>query len=164
MIPGLELIKMSDPAFDFEAVLLTDSSRFSIRRMSETPLLEVRNLSKSFPGVRALSQVDLKLGHGEVLALIGENGAGKSTLMKILAGVQAQDEGDILLNGEVVRFNNVEQSLQQGIALIHQELNLSDNLDVGANIFLGREPGFAVCHQQKQNSTRSDAFFGHGWT
>ena len=109
--------------------------------MSETPLLEVRNLSKSFPGVRALSQVNLKLGHGEVLALIGENGAGKSTLMKILAGVQTQDEGEILLNGRVVRFNNVEQSMQRGIALIHQELNLSDNLDVGANIFLGREPG-----------------------
>ena len=108
--------------------------------MSESSLLEVRNLSKSFPGVRALSNVELTLRKGEVLALIGENGAGKSTLMKILAGVQAPDEGEILMEGKSVRFGSVEQSLQQGIALIHQELNLSDNLEVGANIFLGREP------------------------
>lgn len=108
--------------------------------MPESNLLEVRNLSKSFPGVRALSNVELTLRRGEVLALIGENGAGKSTLMKILAGVQAPDAGEIIIDGDPVRFSSVEQSLQRGIALIHQELNLSDNLEVGANIFLGREP------------------------
>jgi ribose transport system ATP-binding protein len=108
--------------------------------MSENPLLEVRHLSKSFPGVRALSNINLELRQGEVLALIGENGAGKSTLMKILAGIQSLDEGEIVLNGKPVHFGNVEQSLQHGVALIHQELNLSDNLEVGANIFLGREP------------------------
>jgi len=104
------------------------------------PLLEIRGVSKSFPGVRALTQVDLRLYPGEVLALLGENGAGKSTLMKILAGIQQPDAGEILIDGRAVRFDSVRSASQLGIALIHQELNLADNLDVGANIFLGREP------------------------
>jgi ribose transport system ATP-binding protein len=106
----------------------------------QAPLLEVRGVSKRFPGVRALHQVDCHLGRGEVLALLGENGAGKSTLMKILAGVQEADGGEILLEGEPVTIDSVQAALSQGIALIHQELNLANNLDVGANIFLGREP------------------------
>ena len=105
-----------------------------------SPLLEVRNLSKRFPGVLALNNVNLSLGHGEVLALIGENGAGKSTLMKILAGVRPPDSGEILLRGKRTSIGSVERALRHGIALIHQELNLSDNLEVGSNIFLGREP------------------------
>ena len=104
------------------------------------PLLEVRKLIKSFPGVRALKSVNLTLGKGEVLAVIGENGAGKSTLMKILAGVQRPDSGEIALDGSPIEFRNVHGALRAGIALIHQELNLADNLDVAANIFLGREP------------------------
>ncbi len=104
------------------------------------PLLEVRRVTKRFPGVTALSEVSLTLGAGEVLALIGENGAGKSTLMKILAGVQEPDEGSLLIDGRVERVDSVQTAQRLGIALIHQELNLSDNLDVGANIFLGREP------------------------
>ena len=109
--------------------------------MSETqPLLEVRQVTKRFPGVVALSDVSLTLHPAEVLAVIGENGAGKSTLMKILAGVQEPDEGTLVVDGNPVRINSVLKSLSLGIALIHQELNLSDNLDVGANIFLGREP------------------------
>ncbi|MFT5324443.1 MAG: ribose transport system ATP-binding protein [Planctomycetaceae bacterium] len=104
------------------------------------PLLEVRDVTKGFPGVIALSHVKLTLGHGEVLALIGENGAGKSTLMKILAGVQEPDSGQLLIDGKPVRIDSVQTAFAHGVALIHQELNLSDNLDVGANIFLGREP------------------------
>lgn len=104
------------------------------------PLLEVRKLTKSFPGVRALKGVCLTLGRGEVLAVIGENGAGKSTLMKILAGVQRPDSGEVVLEGGAVELRNVHDALRAGIALIHQELNLADNLDVAANIFLGREP------------------------
>jgi len=104
------------------------------------PLLEVRGLGKRFPGVRALHDVDLTLGHGEVLALVGENGAGKSTLMKILAGVQPPDEGEIRIDGRPVEIDSVAAALRLGIALIHQELNLADNLSIGANIFLGREP------------------------
>lgn len=105
------------------------------------PLLEVRGVFKSFPGVKALRNVSLSLAHGEVLAVIGENGAGKSTLMKILGGVQQPDQGEILLDGAPVRMGSVREAASQGIALIHQELNLSDNLDIGANLFLGREPG-----------------------
>jgi len=107
---------------------------------TQPPLLEVRNVSKRFPGVRALHEVDLNLGEGEVLALIGENGAGKSTLMKILAGVQGPDTGQLLVDGKPVIIDSVNAALDNGIALIHQELNLADNLDVAANIFLGREP------------------------
>jgi ribose transport system ATP-binding protein len=103
------------------------------------PLLEVRRLAKSFPGVRALKGVSLSLARGEVLAVIGENGAGKSTLMKILAGVQGADSGEVLLDGRPVEIRSVHGALAHGIALIHQELNLADNLDVAANIFLGRE-------------------------
>lgn len=105
-----------------------------------TPLLEARALSKRFPGVRALHGVNLTLGHGEVLAVIGENGAGKSTLMKILAGVQPPDSGEIRIEGRPVSIDSVRAAEQLGIALIHQELNLADNLDVASNVFLGREP------------------------
>lgn len=106
----------------------------------KTNLLVVKNVCKRFPGVRALHNVSLTLAKGEVLAVLGENGAGKSTLMKILAGVQSQDFGEILLDGKPVMIGSVEAALRHGIALIHQELNLADNLDVAANIFLGREP------------------------
>lgn len=105
----------------------------------KTPILEVRKLSKRFPGVRALHEVNLAIGPGEVLAVIGENGAGKSTLMKILAGVQTQDTGEIRIEGRAVILDSVEKALSMGVSLIHQELNLADNLTVGANIFLGRE-------------------------
>jgi ribose transport system ATP-binding protein len=107
---------------------------------SGSALLEVCNVTKRFPGVVALHQVDLTLREGEVLAVIGENGAGKSTLMKILAGVQAPDEGEILLKGDPVTIESCRKATDLGIALIHQELNLSDNLSVAANIYLGREP------------------------
>ncbi len=110
---------------------------------SDSPLLEARGLSKRFPGVKALDQVHLTLARGEVLAVIGENGAGKSTLMKILAGVLEPDAGGILLNGRPVRIDSVRTAEHHGIALIHQELNLADNLDVAANLFLGREPRHA---------------------
>ena len=105
-----------------------------------TPLLEVGQVTKQFPGVLALRGVDLTLYRGEVLAVIGENGAGKSTLMKILAGVQPADSGEICIDGQPVQFQSVREALAHGVALIHQELNLADNLDVSANIFLGREP------------------------
>src|ERR1041384_3420782 len=104
------------------------------------PLLEARGLIKRFPGVRALDGVSLTVGRGETVAVIGENGAGKSTLMKILAGVQSPDSGEILVDGRPVTIDSVRAAEKLGIALIHQELNLCDNLDVAANVFLGREP------------------------
>lgn len=108
--------------------------------VQDKQLLEVKGVTKRFPGVVALDDVDLSLDAGEVLAVIGENGAGKSTLMKILAGVQLPDEGETLLDGQAVTIDSCRRATDLGIALIHQELNLSDNLSVGANIFLGREP------------------------
>ncbi|MEQ8786388.1 MAG: sugar ABC transporter ATP-binding protein [Pirellulaceae bacterium] len=111
-----------------------------MRDSKTSPLLEVRQVSKRFPGVQALRDVDLVVKPGEVLALIGENGAGKSTLMKILAGVQTPDQGQIFIEGRPVQIDSVRAASQLGVALIHQELNLSGNLDVGANIYLGREP------------------------
>jgi ribose transport system ATP-binding protein len=103
-------------------------------------VLEARKISKSFPGVNALTQVDLRIDAGEVVSVIGENGAGKSTLMKILGGVQPPDAGEILVNDKSVTIASVRAAENLGIALIHQELNLADNLDVAANLFLGREP------------------------
>ncbi|MFO0818530.1 MAG: sugar ABC transporter ATP-binding protein [Pirellulales bacterium] len=105
-----------------------------------TPLLEVRAVTKRFPGVVAISGVNLELYPGEVVAILGENGAGKSTLMKVLAGVQQPDEGELYWEGRAVQINSVSDAIELGISLIHQELNLADNLDVGANVFLGREP------------------------
>lgn len=104
------------------------------------PLLEIKQVTKRFAGCVALKGVSLSLHAGEVVALIGENGAGKSTLMKILAGVQSHSEGEIWVDGQQQTIDGVVKAQQLGIALIHQELNLADNLDVGANIFLGREP------------------------
>lgn len=108
--------------------------------MDPVPLLEMRGISKRFPGVVALDQVCLSVGPGEVLALCGENGAGKSTLMKILGGVYQPEEGELLVDGRPVRIRNVNDSMALGIGFIHQELNVLDNLDIAANIFLGREP------------------------
>ena len=103
------------------------------------PLLEVRGIEKSFPGVRALRGVDFVLQRGEVVALVGENGAGKSTLMKVLAGVHQPDAGTVLLAGAPVVLASPSAALQAGIALIHQELSLCDNLDVAGALFLGAE-------------------------
>ena len=107
---------------------------------SKKAILEVLGVTKRFPGVVALKNVHLDLYKGEVLAVIGENGAGKSTLMKILAGVQVPDEGETRVNGIPTIIDTCRKATDLGISLIHQELNLSDNLSVGANIFLGREP------------------------
>ncbi len=102
-------------------------------------LLSMRGITKRFPGVVALQDVQLSLRAGEVLALMGENGAGKSTLMKILGGVTRPDEGEIRVAGERVELSNVRDAKAQGIALIHQELMLASNLDITSNIFLGNE-------------------------
>lgn len=103
-------------------------------------LLEARGISKAFLGVRALSDVRFGIHAGEVVALIGENGAGKSTLMKILAGIHQPDSGSLWLQGQPVHLHGPEDAIRHGIVLIHQELNLADNLSVAENMVLGREP------------------------
>jgi ribose transport system ATP-binding protein len=102
-------------------------------------LLEMRGISKTFPGVKALDRVSLTLQRGEVLALMGENGAGKSTLMKVLGGAHAPDDGTVLIDGRPVALRHIGDARRLGIALIHQELMLAPNLDITANIFLGNE-------------------------
>ncbi len=103
-------------------------------------LLEMRGITKQFPGVMALKGAQLSLRPGEVLCLLGENGAGKSTLMKILSGAQHQDAGDILLGGESVRIQSPHHAQDLGISMIYQEFNLSPFLSVAENLFLGRQP------------------------
>jgi ribose transport system ATP-binding protein len=102
-------------------------------------VLTLAQISKSFPGVRALDSVDLEVGSGEVVALVGENGAGKSTLVKILAGIHRPDSGAIRIQGESVQLRSPRDAASRGIGIIHQELELIDTLDVASNIFLGRE-------------------------
>jgi simple sugar transport system ATP-binding protein len=102
-------------------------------------LLDVSQVSKSFPGVRALDQVRLEVGRGEVHALLGENGAGKSTLIKIIAGLHANDAGVVEVDGEAVRFTSPRQAIDRGIATVYQDLAVAPLMPVWANFFLGRE-------------------------
>lgn len=104
------------------------------------PILSARGLTKRFGGVTALSDVSFDLHRGEVLALAGDNGAGKSTLIKAISGVHRADEGEIVYKGERIELSNPRHAREIGIETIYQDLALADNLDVGANVFLGREP------------------------
>ncbi|MDO5727758.1 MAG: ATP-binding cassette domain-containing protein, partial [Bowdeniella nasicola] len=107
------------------------------------PLLELRNISKTFPGVKALDQVNLTLQAGEVLGLCGENGAGKSTLMKVLTGIYTADPGgEIYLNGKRVKVRDVNHARDLGLSIIHQELNMVPDLTVAQNLYMGR-PGYS---------------------
>src|SRR5690606_17742879 len=103
------------------------------------PLLSMRNIVKTFPGVRALRGVDLDVRAGEVHCLLGQNGAGKSTLIKVLSGAYRPDSGEILWEGEPVHFFGPQSAVERGIAAISQELDLVDGLSVAENVYLGHE-------------------------
>ncbi|AAM24022.1 ribose transport system ATP-binding protein [Caldanaerobacter subterraneus subsp. tengcongensis MB4] len=115
-------------------------------------LIRMENISKEFPGVKALKNVNFEIKKGEVHALVGENGAGKSTLIKILSGVYSKDSGKIYFDGREVEINSPKEAQQLGISVIHQELNLCLHLTVAQNIFLGREfVKNGVIDEKKQN-------------
>ncbi|WP_207707365.1 ribose ABC transporter ATP-binding protein RbsA [Crassaminicella thermophila] len=103
-------------------------------------IFQMKGITKEFPGVKALDNVDFKIYEGRVMALLGENGAGKSTLMKILSGVYQKDTGQIIYEGKNIHFKGPKDAQEEGITIIHQELNLIPHLTIGENIFLGREP------------------------
>lgn len=123
------------------------------------PLLEMRGIVKSFPGVRALRGVDLSLQPGEVLALLGENGAGKSTLMKILGGAHRSDAGSIHIAGQEAHFHSPHDSRRAGIAIIYQEFNLVPGLTACENIFLGQERTRAGFIERKHERQRAAELF-----
>ena len=107
--------------------------------MNETPLLELRGISKSFGSVQALTDVDFDVRQGEVMALVGDNGAGKSTLIKCVAGIHSPDTGEILFDGALVHIHGPKDAARLGIEIVYQDLALCDNLDVVQNMYLGRE-------------------------
>ncbi|MGL5955536.1 MAG: sugar ABC transporter ATP-binding protein [Brevinema sp.] len=107
--------------------------------MPNTTSLEIKNISKSFPGVKALSNINMNIHRGEVHGIMGENGSGKSTLMKIISGIYQYDEGCIFLNGEEIKINTSKEAQQYGISLVQQELSLIPHMTILENIILGRE-------------------------
>lgn len=120
-------------------------------------ILEIKNLSKTFPGVKALDRVSINLKPGTVHSLMGENGAGKSTLMKCLFGIYHEDEGEIIYKGKKVSYQNTKQALENGIAMVQQELQLALDRSVMDNVWLGRYPkkfGFYVDHQKMYVDTK----------
>jgi D-xylose transport system ATP-binding protein len=107
--------------------------------VTDTPILELKGVSKSFGAVQALYEVDFHVSRGEVMALVGDNGAGKSTLIKCIAGIYSIDSGDVFFEGERVSIHGPKDSANLGIEVVYQDLALADNLDVVQNMFLGRE-------------------------
>src|SRR5690242_11183313 len=107
--------------------------------VSETPLLELRGITKSYGSVQALTDVDFEVRDGEVMALVGDNGAGKSTLIKCVAGIHGFDDGQIFFEGQPVTIHGPKDAARLGIEIVYQDLALCDNLDVVQNMYLGRE-------------------------
>jgi len=107
--------------------------------VSEAPLLQLRNITKSFGSVQALTDVDFEVRNGEIMALVGDNGAGKSTLIKCIAGIHGWDSGEILFEGKEVHIHGPKDAAKLGIEVVYQDLALCDNLDVVQNMYLGRE-------------------------
>jgi D-xylose transport system ATP-binding protein len=110
-----------------------------VESVTDTPILQLRGVSKSFGAVQALYEVDFHVSAGEVMALVGDNGAGKSTLIKCIAGIYSIDSGDVLFEGEPVSIHGPKDAARLGIEVVYQDLALADNLDVVQNMFLGRE-------------------------
>ena len=114
-------------------------TRRRVESVTDTPILELRGVSKSFGAVQALYEVDFHVSRGEVMALVGDNGAGKSTLIKCIAGIYSIDSGEVFFEGERVNIHGPKDAARLGIEVVYQDLALADNLDVVQNMFLGRE-------------------------
>jgi len=114
--------------------------------VSDTPILELRGISKSFGAVQALYEVDFHVSAGEVMALVGDNGAGKSTLIKCIAGIYSVDSGEVIFEGQSVSIHGPKDAARLGIEVVYQDLALADNLDVVQNMFLGREEVGGLLH------------------
>jgi D-xylose transport system ATP-binding protein len=110
-----------------------------VQNVTDTPILELRGISKSFGAVQALYEVDFHVSAGQVMALVGDNGAGKSTLIKCIAGIYSIDSGEVLFEGQPVSIHGPKDAARLGIEVVYQDLALADNLDVVQNMFLGRE-------------------------
>ena len=123
-------------------------------------LLEMNSITKTFPGVKALDNVNLKVEEGEIHALVGENGAGKSTLMNVLSGIYPYGSytGDIIYDGEVCMFHNIKDSEKKGIVIIHQELALIPYMTIGENMFLGNEQGSKWCIDWNKTYAEADKY------
>lgn len=123
-------------------------------------LLEMKNITKTFPGVKALDDVNLQVEEGEIHALVGENGAGKSTLMNVLSGIYPYGsyEGDIVYDGEICKFSKIKDSEEKGIVIIHQELALIPYLTIGENMFLGNERGKKAAIDWNETYGKSDEY------
>jgi ABC-type sugar transport system ATPase subunit len=125
--------------------------------VTDTPLLELRNITKSFGSVQALTDVDFEVGAGEVMALVGDNGAGKSTLVKCIAGTHTPDSGQTFFDGREVHIHTPKDASRLGIEVVYQDLALCDNLDVVQNMFLGRETNrFQVLNEAPMEQQTSD--------
>src|SRR5881628_3602111 len=117
--------------------------------MSDTTLLQLRGITKTFGSVEALTDVDFEVNAGEVMALVGDNGAGKSTLIKCIAGTHTADSGEILFEGEEVQIHGPKDAARLGIEVVYPPIALCDNLDVVQNMYLGRE-AHDRCHRLKE--------------
>ena len=130
-----------------------------LRAIPDEPLLRMRGIHKSFPGVRAIRDVSLDLEAGEVLALLGENGAGKSTLIKILGGAQLPDQGEIAIAGRLVSLANPVAAQLAGIGIIYQEFNLVPAMTAQENLFLGQERAtLGIVHQAQERRVTAELF------
>jgi D-xylose transport system ATP-binding protein len=129
--------------------------------VSDHPLLELRGVYKSFGSVQALTDVDLEVRTGEVMALVGDNGAGKSTLIKCIAGIHPMDEGELIYDGEPVTVHGPKDAARLGIEVVYQDLALCDNLDVVQNMYLGREANrYQVLHEPPMEAKTRETLAG----
>src|SRR3954452_904147 len=133
----------------------------SVNAAKDEPALELRNVSKRFPGVRALDDVSLTIRRGEIHAIIGQNGAGKSTMINVISGMIAPDGGEIAVAGRSVRIDSTRAALELGIATVYQELSLLPNLTIAQNLALGREPRRCGFLDRQRMAARAREALGH---